>query len=208
VTVAEWTALRDAVTQHLTPGDWLTLSGSVPAGAPDDAIESLVAAARACDASVAIDLHGPGLAAALHAGVHVVKVNHHEAADHVGRSNPGRGDHSHDDEVVHDAFIAAKGLHESCAVAVVTCGRRGAVVVADGVALRASVPRAGRFPVGSGDAFLAGLVTGLRRGDGVGSALRLASAAGTANALRPGAGRLSAADVTALLDAVELTELV
>jgi 1-phosphofructokinase family hexose kinase len=207
VTTGEWSALCDTVAQQLTPGDWLSLSGSVPAGAPDDAIEALVARARALGASVAVDTHGSGLAAALRAGVQVVKVNHHEAAEHLGQSNASRGDHSHDDDVVRAAFTAAQLLHGSCAVAVVTCGQRGAVVVADGVGLRASVPRTGRFPVGSGDAFLAGLVTGLHRGDGVDCALRLASGAGTANALRPGAGVVSATDVAMLVDAVELTEL-
>jgi sugar/nucleoside kinase (ribokinase family) len=46
--------------------------------------------------------------------------------------------------------------------------------------------------VGSGDAFLGGLVTALERGDGWHAALRLALGAAAANAELPGAGRLEA----------------
>ena len=46
----------------------------------------------------------------------------------------------------------------------------------------------GRFPVGSGDAYLGGLLTALDRGDDLGTALRLATAAGVANAQIPGPG--------------------
>jgi fructose-1-phosphate kinase PfkB-like protein len=48
----------------------------------------------------------------------------------------------------------------------------------------------GRYPVGSGDAFLAGLVVCLDRGSQWEDALRLALGAATANAELPGAGKL------------------
>ncbi|MGZ6545914.1 MAG: PfkB family carbohydrate kinase, partial [Actinomycetota bacterium] len=56
----------------------------------------------------------------------------------------------------------------------------------------------GRYPVGSGDAFLAGLVVALDRGTGWGEALRMALGAATANAELPGAGRLERARAEAL----------
>ena len=51
----------------------------------------------------------------------------------------------------------------------------------------------GRYPVGSGDAFLAGLVTGLDRGGDWDAALATALGAATANAEIPGGGRLDPA---------------
>jgi fructose-1-phosphate kinase PfkB-like protein len=51
----------------------------------------------------------------------------------------------------------------------------------------------GRYPVGSGDAFLAGLVTALDDGASWEDALRLALGAGAANAEMPGAARLDPA---------------
>jgi fructose-1-phosphate kinase PfkB-like protein len=56
----------------------------------------------------------------------------------------------------------------------------------------------GRYPVGSGDAFLAGLVVGLDRDADQGDALRLALGAATANAELPGAGRLEPSRAEAL----------
>lgn len=52
--------------------------------------------------------------------------------------------------------------------------------------------------VGSGDAFAAGLAIGLRRGDPLPDACRLAAACGAANALTPLAGHLRTEDVTQL----------
>jgi fructose-1-phosphate kinase PfkB-like protein len=60
--------------------------------------------------------------------------------------------------------------------------------------------------VGSGDAFLAGLVTGLHGGDSLRHALVRATAAGTANALRPGAGVVDAADVAQVYAEVTVSE--
>ena len=51
----------------------------------------------------------------------------------------------------------------------------------------------GRYPVGSGDAFLAGFVTAARSGGSLREALGVALGAGAANAEMPGAGRLDPA---------------
>jgi sugar/nucleoside kinase (ribokinase family) len=79
----------------------------------------------------------------------------------------------------------------SDATAIVTRGVEGALVcrAADEV-LRARLYERGPYPVGSGDAFLAGLVTALDRDEGWEAALRLALGAAAANAELPGAGRL------------------
>ena len=85
----------------------------------------------------------------------------------------------------------------------------GMVVLTDGVAgavgcdgsrvLRARGPGVrGAYPVGSGDAFLGGLVAALDRGADLADGLRLGMACGTANALVPGPGRLDRATAYAL----------
>jgi fructose-1-phosphate kinase PfkB-like protein len=63
----------------------------------------------------------------------------------------------------------------------------------------------GRYPVGSGDAFLAGLATALAAGDELDRALRLATGAGAANALVPGAGELDPAEARRIADTVAVT---
>ena len=59
------------------------------------------------------------------------------------------------------------------------------IAAPDGTLYEGSLYVRGRYPVGSGDAFLAGLVTGLDRGEWWDVALRLALGAATANAELP-----------------------
>jgi fructose-1-phosphate kinase PfkB-like protein len=74
----------------------------------------------------------------------------------------------------------------------------------DGRALAGSADAEGRYPVGSGDAFLAGLVVALDGGAGWGDALRAAIGAGAANAEQPGAGRLDPERARVIADSVRL----
>jgi tagatose 6-phosphate kinase len=71
----------------------------------------------------------------------------------------------------------------------VTLGSAGAAARLDGARWRIGAPpEPGRYPVGSGDAFLAGMAAGrLARMDAE-ATLRLAASAAAANALVPGAG--------------------
>jgi 1-phosphofructokinase/tagatose 6-phosphate kinase/6-phosphofructokinase 2 len=106
-----------------------------------------------------------------------------------------------------DALDAARTLHEAAGdAAIVTRGRDGAIMVApDGSALDGSADAEGRYPVGSGDAFLAGLVVALDAGAGWDDALRAAIGAGAANAEQPGAGGLDPERARAIADSVRLS---
>ncbi|HVD71793.1 MAG TPA: PfkB family carbohydrate kinase, partial [Actinomycetota bacterium] len=84
---------------------------------------------------------------------------------------------------------------------VVTRGADGVVLAApDGSLYEGVLYERGRYPVGSGDSFLAGLVTALDRGGDWEHALRLALGAATANAELPGAGTLDPSRAAALAD--------
>jgi fructose-1-phosphate kinase PfkB-like protein len=92
--------------------------------------------------------------------------------------------------------------------AIVTRGAEGAVVVTpDGAALRARLYEQGPYPVGSGDAFLAGLVTSLDRHSTWVDALAMALGAAAANADMPGAGRLDRSRAVALAKRAEVVTL-
>jgi fructose-1-phosphate kinase PfkB-like protein len=92
--------------------------------------------------------------------------------------------------------------------AIVTLGRDGAVMaVADGRAVHGSVAADGRYPVGSGDAFLAGLVVALDADAGWEDALRAALGAGAANAELPGAAVLDRGRAEALAENARLQEV-
>jgi fructose-1-phosphate kinase PfkB-like protein len=122
---------------------------------------------------------------ALDAQPDVVKVNAAEASDLLGIPTARRD----------EAITAAQKLRELAGgdghAGLVTRGAEGVVLAApDGVLYEAMLYVRGRYPVGSGDAFLAGLVVGLDRGSDWEGALRLALGAATANAELPGAGKL------------------
>ncbi len=87
---------------------------------------------------------------------------------------------------------------------VVTLGAGGAVLGLDEGLWFAAAAQLPHFhnSVGSGDAFLAGLLLGLMDGQDLPAALRIAAAAGGANAMTPGGGCLDLQDYQALLPLV------
>jgi tagatose 6-phosphate kinase len=184
-----WDALERLVADELALGDVaaLCLSGSLPVGAPPDGFGRLARHARltredAAPVAVLADTYGPALVAVLAERPALVKVNADEASEATGI-------------VVGDAPSAEAAaivlVDRGAAGVVVTLGRAGAVVVTAAGANRLDPDGAqGAYPVGSGDAFLAGLAVGIARGDDVPAAARLGMAAGAANASIPGAGEL------------------
>jgi fructose-1-phosphate kinase PfkB-like protein len=147
--------------------------------------------ATAAGVPVLADVYGPALAALLRERPALVKVNGAEAGEAAGLTVAGAT----------DALDAAGWIRDAGAgQVVVTLGRAGAVALdADGAAIQVPPPATlGRYPVGSGDAFLGGLAVGLVGGASLGGALRLASAAAAANAVMPGAGDLDPATLERL----------
>jgi 1-phosphofructokinase family hexose kinase len=188
-----WAELAEATAGLFGRASWLTISGSVPRGVDDTAYRDLVAEARTAGVKVALDAEGDRLRLALDAHPDVVKVNASEASGLLAVPTARRD----------DALVAAQKLRELAGgedhVGIVTRGAEGVVLAApDGALYEGVLYVRGRYPVGSGDAFLAGLVVGLDRGAGWAGALRLALGAATANAELPGAGRLDPSRAEAL----------
>jgi fructose-1-phosphate kinase PfkB-like protein len=164
--------------------DWTTVSGSLPPGAAPDGFEPLAVAGE----SVAVDT--PALGAAQPT---LVKVNASEAGTLTGLAVATTN------EAVEAAHMLRRRIGGEGHAAAVTSGPDGAVLVApDGSAWRGSLAVGGKYPVGSGDAFLAGLVTALAAGDTWPDALAAALGAAAANAEVPGPGLLDGARARAL----------
>jgi 1-phosphofructokinase len=202
VPLAAWVELMDAVSGLFEAGAWLTISGSLPRGAPDDGYRDLVGEARSRGMRVALDTHGEWLRFGLAATPDIVKVNAAESGELLGMRTPGR----------EDSLAAAARIRELAGgvghAAAVTRGAEGVIVAApDGRRYEVVLYERGRYPVGSGDAFLAGLVVALHRGEGWPMALRLGLGAAAANAEIPGAGTLDPARAHALADRAEVREL-
>ena len=180
-------------------GTIVTISGGLPTGSPDDAFARVVATAHAWGARTLVDAYGPGLAAALVKHPWLVKVNATEAAEALGADSvggPGAG--------IRD--LAQALVERGAGNAVVTAGSSGSVLVGTGLELRLGPPPVrGRYPVGSGDAFLAGMAAGLAAGLGLGPAFFAGAGAAAANALVPGAGELDPDEARRLATRIALT---
>jgi 1-phosphofructokinase family hexose kinase len=180
-----WVELTHVAVSRLEAGGWLTISGSMPRGAPDDGYRDLISEARSLGVRVALDADGVRLSEALPSGPDVVKVNVAEASGLLGVPTARR----------EDSLLAASKIRAMAGgdghAGIVTRGAEGVMLAApDGSLFEGILYVRGRYPVGSGDAFLAGLVTALDRGDAWEDAFRMALGAGAANAEMPGAARL------------------
>ncbi|MFN8622456.1 MAG: PfkB family carbohydrate kinase [Chloroflexota bacterium] len=171
---------------------FVAVSGKLPPTAPESGLAAIVAGLVASERVVALDADGRGVREAIAAGPALLKVNGLEAAALTGLAEDG----------------AAGGLQAAAALramgagsVVVTLGRAGAVALdADGAAWQVG-PAAGvsgRFPVGSGDAFLAGMLFAWGGGAPFGERLRLGAGAAAANTEQPGAGLVDVARARAL----------
>jgi 1-phosphofructokinase family hexose kinase len=179
------------------PGEWAVITGAAAPGASPGFYAALVRTARGAGYRVLVDADGEQLAGALAERPDLVKVNLAEACSAVGPPGSQCADEKH---AAPEALIA-EGL-ELCrrlidagaAGAVLTLGAAGAAAVVDGAEWRvATRPVRAVNPVGSGDCFAAGLMLALQRGEGIAAALRLAAAAGAANAVSPYNGDVDAA---------------
>lgn len=204
ITGAEWAGLVAAIEASLDGRDvgLVTISGSLPPGAPDDGLARIVEMAGRSGPPVAIDGHGRALVGALGARPWLVKVNLAEARAALGEGPfgpPAVG--PADLGLVTAAAAAVRGLLAAGAErAIVTIGTAGSVAgLDDGSLIHVRPPTVGRYPVGSGDAFLGGLSVATLRGEDLRRAVLLGTAAAAASSLIPGAGRLGATDVKRFL---------
>jgi fructose-1-phosphate kinase PfkB-like protein len=186
----DWSALVEIVDGLVEGASWLALAGSLPAAAGIEGYPT------------AVDSRGPTLAGALVAGPELVKINVHETHELLGRTIDG----------VAQAREAAVEIRSRTGgdghAAVITLGERGMVLVdPDGDAWHGAVATRGSYPVGSGDALLAGLLTAMAAGEPWPRAAALGLGAAAANAEVPGAGRLDPRRARELAATAELRAL-
>lgn len=193
---SEWQACLDVLTALQSAPRWIIASGSLPPGTPDDFYAQLAQALSARGVRVVVDTSGPPLAAALRAGVALVKPSLRELREVMQQPL----------EHVADWCAAAQSLVTSGASEIValSVGEQGAVL-----ATRAGVWQVPALNVpattgttGAGDCFLAALVWALDRGDAPAEALRWGVAAGAAALLHPGTTLARAEDVQRLVHSV------
>ncbi len=144
-------ALSDLVASHVSAGDWIVMSGSVPPGFTGEHMRAFVAGLAAHGVNLAIDSSGEALVAAIDARPRLIKPNRAELAEVAGRTL----------ECLSDVIDAANALRDrGVDLVLVSLGADGAVLVGpNGVHVGTSRVEHPRSTVGAGDSFLAGFLS-------------------------------------------------
>ena len=199
VTSADWKRLQQDIHNHLPPGSLVCISGSLPpASAPADLqglLDMLVEAGK----QVWIDTSGGALHSALVRPDLSIKVNANEIGEVLGVE-------------IRDVASARRALdrlsgYELRSV-VITLGSDGALLATRFGHWLATGPRVQVVStVGSGDAFLGGLVSALDAGKPAHEALGDAVAAGTANTQSAGGGHFNLREFRQIREMVQIETL-
>ncbi len=195
----DWPRLVEDLRQAARHVDVVCLSGSLPPGCPASAPGDLIDALHTAGAPVWLDTSGPALLAALPASPDGLKINATEAGELLATPIATAAE---------AARAASRLAQRGIATVTITLGAQGAVLATAAGRWWARPPALPSVSaVGSGDSFLAGLVTALAEGQSPPDALRLAVAVGAANTLTPGGGQFLADDVAVILAQIEMHPL-
>jgi 1-phosphofructokinase len=160
-------------------GHCFVLAGSVPASVPDTIYADLMARLRGRRARIVVDASGQALRHAVAALPDIVKPNHQELADLLGRPLVD----------LDDVVAAARELQRTgIGLVVVSMGEAGAIFVDGARTLRAVPPPVEVVTtVGAGDALVAGVVAAQLAGADLEQSARMATsfAAGTVTRVGP-----------------------
>lgn len=194
LSAAEIDALVAAVAELVTPGGWVVVAGSLPAGMDTSVLTRLAEVARAAGARFALDASGQALADGLAASPDLIKPNEEELGEILGRELRTR------EEVLEGCDEArARGA----AAVICSLGAEGAVLVDDNgrwFVKGAKVPVLST--VGAGDSLLAGFLHGGGSGP---EALKVGIAWATAAVQTAGTGVPDAELID--IDAVQVNEV-
>lgn len=194
VTLVDLERLQNRLQRYLPQTRWVTLNGSLPPGLPAGACAHLVDWVHRGGARVLLDTPGPALAEALPFRPDAIHLNRQEARDLLGFPLTGV-----EGTMEAIGILAKKGIP----YVVITLGGEGAMAWGDHRSWRIQVPSMPTVsPVGSGDAFVGGLVVGLDNDQSWPAALQQGAAASLANTRHLGAGVFRREEMMTLLDQV------
>jgi tagatose 6-phosphate kinase len=177
----------------------VVMSGTLTPSAPADFYFETVRIAVHYGALAVVDAHGPPLIEALRAKPDLVKPNRTELEATAGRNLAGEP----------DLLKAMREVIERGAKNVAVTAGKSPTLASDGKnCWRILNPQIEVInPIGSGDAFTAGVLHRLVRGDGLGEACRWGAACGAANALNLMAGEVEREDVERLVKGVRVENI-
>ena len=199
VPAADYEKLMEIIRRRVKGCRAVVMSGTIPPGGPTDLYLRGTQLAHESGAMSVLDAQGSALVEALGAKPGLVKPNRPELAATVGRELK-------EEQEVMSAMreVGERGAQR----VVITAGKEPALAFDGRNFWRIHAPRIEALnPIGSGDAFTAGLVWRLLRGEDLGEACRWGSASGAANALTIMAGDVHLNDVERLVKQAKAEKL-
>jgi 1-phosphofructokinase len=199
VTAADWSRMNQGVLDTISDASDVCFSGSLPPNSPIKMFVQLVEGVRDAGKRVWVDTSNAPLHAVLPIGGVTIKINGDEAGELLGKTV----------DTPELAIAAALEFQErGTGNVVITLGKDGAVMVDAANHWWAKPPVITvKDAVGSGDSFLAGLVTAIASGHTIDVALKRAVAAGAANATTVGGGDFPLATFNQILAETTLQAL-
>ena len=196
---SDYQSLLKLIVGRLPNCEAAVMSGSLTPGGPVDFYRRVTQRVNQAGKLSIVDAQGAALLEALKAGPGLVKPNRSELAATV----------QHALETEADVLAAMREVRKRGASrVVVTAGSAPTLALSEHGAWRIESPRIEAVnPIGSGDAFTAGLVWRLICKDDLGEACRWGAAAGAANALSAMPGDLQIQQVQDLLEKVRVEKL-
>jgi len=193
VSESEWQKCLDVLESPSNPIDYLVVSGSTPAGVPNDFYTKISKIVKNKNAKLILDTSGESLKAALKEGIYLLKPNTKELGELVGRElNTIKEQEEAAIEVVNSGQIE---------ILVVSMGAAGAMIFSKEGQFHVGAPSVKKkSTVGAGDSMVAGLVYSLSEGNNTHDALRFGVACGTAATMNVGTELCKGEDVLKLYD--------
>ena len=185
--------------RELTGADVVTISGSIPEGAPEEIYSDLISRCRQAGIPVLVDTSGARLISAVKEKPSFIKPNEDEIAQLTGRSFSGR----------EEAVRALMELHDGgIPYVVLSLGAEGALLACDKGVFHGKPPKiTPRNTVGCGDSMVAGFAVGFARHLSMAETFRTALAVSAASALSLFTGDFDPADYDRLYPEVSIDKV-
>lgn len=185
--------------KRLAQAELVAACGSAPPNVPEDIYARLIGLAREAGKKFFLDTSGALLKNAIAAKPYFIKPNKDELEALTGRKITRQEDAVDEIENFHAAGID---------LVAISLGANGSIVGYQGNFYRVAVPKIKAVnPVGSGDAYVAGMAAAVRRGYAIEEAIKYAAACGTANALEKEIGFVTKSVVEELTEKIVVEKI-
>lgn len=195
----EWCSMLDWLDRKSKVVKWFALSGSLPKGLPVDAYAQMIDIINANGAKAVLDTSGDALKLGIQAKPFAIKPNKEEIASIIGKHVLSKTD-----LLVAGRQFVESGIEHAC----FSLGGEGAIIVNQSGAYKIDAPRVHVVnTVGSGDAFVGGLLFGSAVGEDVHTIYRRAVACGSVNAMHKEIGFIKKELVESLMSKVTVQKI-